>query len=97
MIASATVAPALFVWNAFRDKRRPMREAVKKTPEIVSRLVVWAVLVLTLVCWVTARIEQGRLGGLLLWTLAVPVAGTLALGLGLLLWKRSHDKPTSQP
>ena len=97
LVAIVTILPALFLWNIFKEKRRPLREAVSKTAEIMSRLVVWVVLVLALVYAVTQHIERWGILRILLFFLGAPSAAVLGAGGTLLLRKYRRSKPTPQP
>ena len=97
LVATVSVLTALFLRNVSKDKRRPLREAVSKTAEIMSRVVVWVVFVLALFYGVTEQIERRGTAGMLLWILGVPVAAGIAGSGALLLWKRRRGKSTPQP
>ena len=58
LIATLVLVPALILKNLFTPERRPLREAVNKTAEIVSRIVVWSALVLTLFYGIATRLER---------------------------------------
>ena len=97
LVATVSVLTALFLRNVSKDKRRPLREAVSKTAEIMSRLVVWVVFILALVYGVTQQIERWGIPGMLLGILGAPSAAVIAIGGALLLRKYRRSKPTPQP
>ena len=97
LLATVSVLTALFLRNILKHKRRPLREAVSKTAEILSRLVVWVVFILTLVYGVTQQIERWGIPGMLLGILGAPSAAVIAIGGALLLRKYRRSKPTPQP
>ena len=97
LLATVSVLTALFLWNVSKDKRRPLREAVSKTAEIMSRVIVWVVFVLAVLHGVTQQIERWGTPGMLLGILGAPSAAVIAIGGALLLQKRRRSKPTPQP